>query len=86
METAKKKLRLYTLSTCPMCKRAKAALAALGLDCEVIEVDTLDSGEQWLVSKELKKYNPKGTYPTLVIEEILTHITEETIGEALGLR
>lgn len=35
----------------------------------MIEVDTLESGEQWLMTKELKKHNPGATFPTVVIEE-----------------
>ena len=37
----------------------------------MIEVDTLDSGEQWFMTKELQKYNPQATYPTLVICDVI---------------
>lgn len=36
-----------------------------------IEVDTLDSGEQWLRTKELARHNPQITYPTVVIEDVI---------------
>jgi glutaredoxin len=79
-----RKVRLYSLSTCPICSRIKRFLRDNNIDCEVIDVDTLDSGEQWVKSKELKQYNPKATYPTLVIEEVMTNFDEQALKEALG--
>ncbi len=79
------KVRLYSLSTCPICSRVKRFLRDNGVECEIIDVDTLDSGEQWVKSKELKSYNPKATYPTLVIERVMTEFDEREAKEALGL-
>ncbi|OHE59922.1 MAG: hypothetical protein A2Z47_03305 [Thermodesulfovibrio sp. RBG_19FT_COMBO_42_12] len=81
-----KKARLYGLSTCPTCKRVKNLLDELNIKYELIEVDLLDSGEQWLTSKEVRRYNPAVTYPTLVIEEVITEPDEEAIKEALGIK
>ncbi|NWF98967.1 MAG: glutaredoxin family protein [Nitrospirae bacterium] len=86
MAEQNKKVRLYGLSTCPNCKRAKKFLEEQGINFEHIEVDLLDSGEQWLMSKEVKKYNPAATYPTIVIEEVITGFDEEAIKKALGLQ
>jgi glutathione S-transferase len=52
---------------------------------ELIDVDLLDSGEHWVASKELKKYNPAATYPTLIVEEVILGLDEEAIKRALGL-
>ncbi len=79
-----RKVRLYSLSTCPICSRIKRFLRDNKIDCEVIDVDTLNSGEQWVKSKELKQYNPRATYPTLVIEEVMTDFDEHILKEALG--
>ncbi len=46
---------------------------------EAIEVDTLDAGEQWLMTKELKKHNPRATFPTLVVEEVILGYDEEAL-------
>ena len=86
MEEQKKKVRLYSLSTCPTCKRVKEFLDGYNIKYELIEVDLLDSGEQWLTSKEVKKYNPAVTYPTLVIEEVVLGLDEEAIKNALGIK
>jgi len=80
-----RKVRLYGLSTCPSCKRLKMFLEEHNIEFELIEVDNLDSGEQWLRTKELKGYNPEATYPTLVIEEVVVGYDEERLREALGI-
>jgi glutaredoxin len=86
MGEQKKKVRLYALSTCPECKRVKKFLDEHNIRYGLIEVDLLDSGEQWLISKEVKKYNPAGTYPTLVIEEVIPGLDEEAIKKALEVQ
>jgi glutaredoxin-like protein NrdH len=83
MGEQKKKVRLYSLSTCPTCKRVKKFLDENSIQYEMTEVDLLDSGEQWLMSKEVRKYNPAVTYPTLVIEEVILGLDEEAIKKAL---
>ena len=85
MADQNKKVRLYALSTCPECKRVKQFLDKRNIIYELIEVDLLDSGEQWVTSKELKRYNPEVTYPTLVIEETIKGLDEEAVRNALGI-
>jgi len=86
MEEQKKKVKLYSLSTCPTCKGVQKFLDEHHVKYELIEVDLLlDSGEQWVTSKELKKYNPAATYPTLIVEEVILGLDEEAIKKALGL-
>ncbi len=85
MEGQKKKVRLYSLSTCAACKQVKQFLDDHKIDYQYIVVDTLDSGEQWLTSKELKKYNLSGSYPTVVIEEVVTGFDEPLLKQTLGI-
>ncbi|MEW6066899.1 MAG: glutaredoxin family protein [Nitrospirota bacterium] len=85
MAEQKKRVRLYGLSTCPACKKVKNFLDEQNIKYELIEVDLLDSGEQWLTTKELKKYNPAATFPTLIIEEVFTEFDEEAIKKALKI-
>lgn len=82
----KKKVRLYSLTTCPTCKRMRNILDKNNIKYELIEVDLLDSGEQWVTSKEIKRYNPSVTYPTLVIEEVILEPDENAIKEALNIK
>jgi glutaredoxin-like protein NrdH len=86
MGERKKKVRLYSLSTCPTCKRVSKFLDENNIQYDLTEVDLLDSGEQWLMSKEVKKYNQAATYPTLVVEEVILGLDEEAIKEALGIK
>ncbi len=85
MTEQKKKVRLYALSTCPTCKRLKQFLDDNNIKYELIEVDLLDSGEQWLTTKEVKRYNPEVTFPTLVVEDVITEFNEQAIKNALGM-
>ncbi len=73
------RVTLYALSTCAVCKKVKKFLEDNRITYEAIEVDTLDSGEQWLMTKELKKHNPKATFPTLVVEEVILGYDEEAL-------
>jgi glutaredoxin len=81
-----KKVRLYSLSTCPTCKGVKKFLEEHNIEFEQIDVDLLPSGEQWVTSKEVKKYNPAVTYPTLIIEEVILGHDEEAMKKALNIQ
>jgi len=78
MDTSKR-ITLYSLSTCGVCKKVKKFLDDSKIAYAYIEVDLLDSGEQWLMSKEVANRNPQGTYPTLVIEDIVIGYDPETL-------
>jgi glutaredoxin len=85
MDTPERKVRLYSLSTCPACKKVRQFLDDHQIVYEYIQVDLLDGGEQWLASKEVKRYNPTGSYPTLVVEEAVVGADEACIKAALRL-
>ncbi len=77
------RVTLYSLSTCAVCKKVKKFLDDKGIPYTLIEVDTLESGEQWLMTKELKKHNPQASYPTVVIEEVIKGFDEEALKSKL---
>ncbi|HMK42890.1 MAG TPA: glutaredoxin family protein [Dissulfurispiraceae bacterium] len=81
----KQQVTLYTLSTCPTCKRVKRFLEERNVGFTQIEVDLLEGGEQWLASKEVKRHNPAGTYPTLVVEDVIVGFDEQRLKDALRL-
>jgi glutaredoxin len=85
MEERVKRVRLYTLSTCATCAKVKKFLNERNIVFDAIDVGTLESGEQWVVSKEVKRYNPQATYPTLVVEEVITEYDEAALKRALGM-
>ncbi len=74
-----KKVTLYSLSTCPVCKKAKGFLDDNGIDYTLIEVDLLQGGEQWVMTREVAKRNPRETYPTIVVEEVIVGYDPEAL-------
>lgn len=85
MGSGTKTVRFYALSTCPVCKKVKLYLDGHAVSYAYVEVDRLEGGEQWLASQEVRKHNPAGSYPTVVIEEVITGHDEEGLKRALGL-
>lgn len=80
----KGKITLYALSTCGWCARTKQLLKDLGVDHSYIYVDLLPPGEREEAFLEVEKYNPRGSFPTLVIgEKVIVGYREDEIREAL---
>jgi glutaredoxin-like protein NrdH len=81
----KGKLVLYTLSTCMWCKMTKSFLKDMGVCYEYVDVDTLKGAERDAAKKEVRKWNPDGSYPTLVINdtEAVSGFNEQKIREKL---
>jgi len=66
----KGEILLYVLSTCIWCKKTKSLLNELGVEYDFIEVDLIeDLDEKKGVQKEIKKWNPELSFPTIVINE-----------------
>ncbi|MCX7988773.1 MAG: glutaredoxin family protein [Thermodesulfovibrio sp.] len=80
-----RKVKLYSLSTCPVCKKVKEFLSDNNVEYETIEVDILDGGEQWVALKELKKINPQETFPTVVVEKAIVGFDEENLKKVLEI-
>lgn len=58
---------IYTLSTCIWCKKIKAWLKDKGIAYDYIDVDMLNEADQEIAEKEIKKWNPPCSFPTMVI-------------------
>ncbi|MBN1167906.1 MAG: glutaredoxin family protein [Methanospirillaceae archaeon] len=83
----KSDVRLYALSTCGHCKRTKDLLNELGIDYSFLFVDLLSEKEISLVLTDIEKFNPRGSFPTLVIDNgkrCIVGFHEEEIREALS--
>ena len=78
---------LYGLSTCGWCKKTKDLLSDLGVEYSYIFVDLVEDNERDQVMDEVKKWNPRCSFPTVVINEKVCIIgyKESDIKEALGL-
>jgi glutaredoxin-like protein NrdH len=82
----KGKIMLYALSTCGWCARTKDLLRELCVDFDYLYVDLLEGPEQDTAMTEVEKWNPKGSFPTLVIrdKESIVGFQEKEIREALA--
>jgi glutaredoxin len=81
----KGKVMLYALSTCGWCARTKDLLGELGVEFSYIYVDLLEDKEQDDIMNEVEKWNPKGSFPTLVINDRkgIVGFRDDEIREAL---
>lgn len=77
---------LYALSTCGWCQKTKELLKSLGVAFDYIYVDLLPPGEQEDALKAVELYNPRGSFPTLVLgsKRCIVGFRESEIREALG--
>jgi glutaredoxin len=81
-----KKIKIYTLSTCSHCKAAKKFLNDLSVQYDFIDVDMLDAEDKAAVLDEVRKYNPKLTFPTILCgDKVIIGFQDREIKEALGL-
>lgn len=60
---------LYALSTCIWCKKTKSLLDELKIQYSYIYVDLLESAENVIVKDNIRQWNPRCSFPTLVINE-----------------
>jgi glutaredoxin-like protein NrdH len=81
------KVVLYALSTCGWCHKTKDFLQQLGIDFDFVYVDMLEGNEREDTLSEVEKWNPRGSFPTLVVrnEKSVVGFQEKEIREALGL-
>jgi len=81
----KGKILLYALSTCIWCRRTKELLQGLGIAFDFIYVDLLEGDDKDKTMDEVKKFNPRCSFPTLVInyKHCITGFKEDEIREAL---
>jgi len=77
---------LYALSTCGWCAKTKALLKEIGVDHSYVYVDLLPQEELEETLQEVERFNPHGSFPTLVIDntKVIVGFREQEIREALG--
>jgi glutaredoxin len=81
------KVFIYTLSTCGHCKRTKQFLDEQNVAYDYVDVDLTQGQERQDMIEEVKKYNPRTTFPTIVIggDTVIVGFKEQDIRDALGL-
>ncbi|UCD19595.1 MAG: glutaredoxin family protein [candidate division WOR-3 bacterium] len=77
---------LYALSTCVWCKKTKRLLNTLNIAYDYVDVDLVGGDERAKIKETVLKWNPNGSYPTIVIDEkqSIVGYDPEKIKEVLG--
>lgn len=75
---------LYALSTCGWCGKTKELLRELGIEFDYAYVDLLEGKEQDTAMNNVERFNPSGSFPTLVINDkkCIVGFKEQEIREA----
>jgi glutaredoxin-like protein NrdH len=78
---------LYALSTCGWCKKARAFLDENKVQYDYVYVDLLQGEEKERVMAEVGKWNPRLSFPTVVVDgkESVAGFKEDRLREVLGL-
>jgi len=80
------KVMIYTLTTCSHCKSTKKLLNDCTVKYEFVDVDLLQGDERAAILEDVKKFNPRCSFPTIIIgDKVIVGFKEKEIKEALGL-
>ena len=63
------RIKMFALSTCGHCRNTKKWLAEHDIDCDIVDVDLLQGEEKKKCIEEMRQYNPRLTFPTIVVSE-----------------
>jgi len=80
-------VKLYALSTCAWCRRAKSFLDENEVEYELTYVDLLEGDEKAEVLEEVRKWNPRRSFPTIVVDDAksVAGFKPDLLKEVLGL-
>jgi glutaredoxin len=79
-------VKVYSLSTCSHCRSVKKLMDACTVKYEFVDVDILKGEERKAILEDVKKFNPRCSFPTIIIgDKVIVGYKEEKIKEALGL-
>ena len=83
---SERSVKVYSLSTCSHCKAAKKFLGECEIKYEFIDVDQLQGEERTAILQDVKNFNPRCSFPTIIIgDKVIVGYKETEIKEALGL-
>ena len=85
-DNADNQITIFSLSTCSHCKSTKKFLSDCTVKYDFVDVDLLEGDERKAILEDVKKFNPKCSFPTIIIgEKVIVGFKEKEIREALGL-
>ncbi|MGD1995753.1 MAG: glutaredoxin family protein [Anaerolineae bacterium] len=77
----------YGISTCIWCKRTRKFLEDHGVDFDYAYVDLIQGQEREEILREVRRWNPATSFPTIVVDDsrcVIGYKPDE-IAEVLGL-
>ncbi len=81
-----KSVKLYSLSTCSHCSSTKKLLSECVVNYKIVDVDLLEGDERKAILEDIKKLNPRCSFPTILVgNQVIVGFKEKQIREALGL-
>jgi glutaredoxin-like protein NrdH len=84
--TMENNVKMYSLSTCGHCKATKKLLDECSVQYEFTDVDLLEGDERAAILDDVRKLNPRCSFPTIIIgDKVIVGYKENEIREALGL-
>jgi len=79
-------VQVYSLSTCSHCRATKKFLSDCTVKYDFVDVDLLKGDERKAILDDVRKFNPRCSFPTVIIgENVIVGFKEKEIKEALGL-
>ena len=80
-------VKFYGISTCIWCRKTRNFLEDNAVAFDFVYVDLLDGDEREAVKDEVREWNPRVSFPTLVIDgsESVVGYKTDKIKELLGL-
>jgi len=80
-----KKVTLYTLSTCPWCRKAKSFFAERNVPFTYIDYDLADEATQERISRELDAAGATGFPFVKIGDQVISGYQPQVYSRALGL-
>lgn len=80
-------VKFYGLSTCIWCRKTREFLEEEGVAFDFVYVDLLQGDERETVKEEIRAWNPRVSFPTIVIDDaqcVIGFKTDE-LKQVLGL-
>lgn len=82
-----RKVKIFSLSTCSHCRATKKFLSDNKIPFDFTDVDLLQGSEKEDTLKKVVKYNPKRSFPTIIIgDKVIVGFREQEIKQALDLK
>jgi glutaredoxin len=85
-ENSQPNVKVFSLSTCSHCKATKKFLGDCTIKYEFVDVDLLEGDERKAIIEDVKQFNPRCSFPTIIIgDKVIVGFKENEIKEALGM-